>query len=133
MMKIAICGTWHVHAPDYANTVINTEGAELIGVYEENEAWKKEFAEKFSIKAYDSFEDLLDSEADGVIVCSSSDTHADYMVKIAEANDEYIKEHTTSHSVKVEEETTAIKKEMTEMEKRIAKAKKELARRKRNK
>ena len=29
MMKIAICGTWHVHAPDYANTVINTEGAEL--------------------------------------------------------------------------------------------------------
>ena len=47
-------------------------------------------------------------------------------VKIAEANDEYIKEHTTSHSVKVEEETTAIKKEMTEMEKRIAKAKADL-------
>lgn len=85
MMKIAICGTWHVHAPDYANTVINTEGAELIGVYEENEAWKKAFAQKYSIKAYDSFEALLDSEADGVIVCSSSDTHADYMVKIAEA------------------------------------------------
>ncbi len=84
-MKIAICGTWHVHAPGYANTVINTEGAELIGVYEENTQWKNEFAEKFSIKAYDSFEQLLDSDADGVIVCSSSDTHADYMVRIAQA------------------------------------------------
>ena len=48
-------------------------------------------------------------------------------VKIAEANDEYIKEHTAEHSEKVEEETTVIKKEMTEMEKRIEKAKKELS------
>lgn len=48
-------------------------------------------------------------------------------VKIAEANDAYIKEHTEEHAVKVEEETTAIKKEMTEMEKRIEKAKADLS------
>ncbi len=47
-------------------------------------------------------------------------------VKIAEANDEYIKEHTEEHNAVVNEETTAIKKEMTEMEKRIAKAKADL-------
>lgn len=48
-------------------------------------------------------------------------------VKIAEANDAYIKEHTEEHSVKIEEETSAIKKEMTEMEKRIEKAKADLS------
>lgn len=84
-MKIAVCGTWHVHAPGYADVVMRTEGAELIGVYEENEQWKREFAEKYSITPYDTFEDLLNSDADGVIVCSSSDTHADYMVKLAQA------------------------------------------------
>lgn len=84
-MKIALCGTWHVHAPEYADTVVNTEGAELVGVYEENEAWKKAFAQKYSVKAYDTFEELLEGDADGVIVCSSSDTHADYMVRIAQA------------------------------------------------
>ena len=84
-MKIAVVGTWHVHAPQYADVVVRTEGAELIGVYEENTEWKKAFAEKYSITAYDTFDDLLKSDADGVIVCSSSDTHADYMVKLAQA------------------------------------------------
>lgn len=84
-MKIAVCGTWHVHAPGYADVVTKVDGAELIGVYEENEQWKRAFAEKYSITAYDTFEDLLNSDADGVIVCSSSDTHADYMVRLAKA------------------------------------------------
>lgn len=84
-MKIAVCGTWHVHAPGYADSVMRSEGSELIGVYEENTGWKEEFAKKYSITAYDTFEDLLKSDAEGVIVCSSSDTHADYIIKLAEA------------------------------------------------
>lgn len=84
-MKVAVCGTWHVHAPGYADSVVKSEGSELIGVYEENPQWKKEFAEKYSIKAYDTFEELLNSDAEGVIVCSSSDTHADYIIRLAEA------------------------------------------------
>lgn len=37
-MKVAICGTWHVHAPLYTNVAKMTEGVEVVGVYEENEA-----------------------------------------------------------------------------------------------
>ena len=110
-MKIAVCGTWHVHAPGYADIVMRTEGAELIGVYEENEQWKKEFAEKYSITPYDSFEDLLKSDADGVIVCSSSDTHADYMVKLAQAKKDIFTEKVLALTV---EDCERVKKAVDE-------------------
>ena len=33
-MKIAICGVWHVHAVDYTNAALKTEGTEILGVWE---------------------------------------------------------------------------------------------------
>ena len=37
-MKVAVCGVWHVHAHGYTNEALNTEGVEVIGFYEEDEA-----------------------------------------------------------------------------------------------
>lgn len=82
-MKIALYGLWHVHAPQYYNTA--KEYGEVIGVYEENPAFRDSFCEKYGVSAFASPEDLLKSDADAVIVCSSSDTHADVMVSIANA------------------------------------------------
>lgn len=84
-MKVAICGTWHVHAGHYTQVAKNTEGIEVIGVYEENEVWKKEFAKNFDIPAFDTFEDLLKSDADMVIVCVSTNKHPYYIIEIAKA------------------------------------------------
>ena len=81
-MKVAIWGVWHVHAKDYTKKAI--EHGEVVGVYDENEAWKKSFAENFGIPAFDSAEDLLNSDAEGVIVCTATDAHADIMVRIAQ-------------------------------------------------
>ena len=81
-MKVAIWGVWHVHAKDYTKKAI--EHGEVVGVYDENEAWKKSFAESFGIPAFDSAEDLLNSDAEGVIVCTATDAHADIMVRIAQ-------------------------------------------------
>ncbi|MBE6608641.1 MAG: Gfo/Idh/MocA family oxidoreductase [Ruminococcaceae bacterium] len=83
MRKIAVCGVWHVHAPDYTRVAI--ERGEVVGVWDENADRKNEFCEKFGLKAFDTLNDLLASDADGVIVCASTDTHADVMVKIADA------------------------------------------------
>ncbi|MBO4219393.1 MAG: Gfo/Idh/MocA family oxidoreductase [Clostridia bacterium] len=82
-MKVAVCGVWHVHAGGYAKTA--KENAEVVGVWDQNPERKAKFAEKHEIPAFDSFEDLLASDAEGVIVCSSTDTHADLMVRIADA------------------------------------------------
>lgn len=84
-MKVAICGTWHVHAGHYTHVAKNTEGVEVIGVYEENEAWKKEFANNFGIPAFETFDDLLKSRADMAIVCSATNKHHYYITELAKA------------------------------------------------
>ena len=84
-MKVAVCGAWHVHAVGYAKQAMETAGVELIGFYEENPTLRDEFANAVKVPCFPDFEALLNSEADAVIVCTSSDTHADYMVAIANA------------------------------------------------
>lgn len=83
MKKIAICGVWHVHAADYTKTAM--QYAEVIGVWDADESRKKEFCDSLQLPAFADFEALLSSDADGVIVCSSTDTHADLMVRLAAA------------------------------------------------
>lgn len=83
MRKVAICGAWHVHAADYTKTAL--ELTEVVGVWEENETRRNDFCQRFGLKAFDSFEDLLASDAEGVIVCSSTDSHANLMIRIANA------------------------------------------------
>jgi len=82
-LKVAIYGVWHVHADDYTKAAL--EHGEVVGVYEENEARRKEFCEKYNLPEFKTPEALLKSDAEGVIVCCSSDTHADAMIAIANA------------------------------------------------
>ena len=86
MMKVAVCGAWHVHAVDYTKKAVEKEGVAVLGFYEENPALREAFHQKFpELYVFETFEELLASDADSVICCTSSDTHADYMVRIAEA------------------------------------------------
>ena len=82
-MKIAICGLWHVHAEQYYKAA--AENAEVVGVYEPNETWRKNFCEKYNLHGFESFGELLASDADSVIVCTPTDAHAEVIVKLAEA------------------------------------------------
>ena len=82
-MKIAICGLWHVHAGGYYKTA--KEYAEVVGCWEANEQWRKEFCEKNDVHEFNTLDELLASDADGVIVCTSTDTHAEIIEKIADA------------------------------------------------
>ena len=81
-MKVAIWGVWHVHAKDYTKKA--KEFGEVIGVYDDNAEWKNSFASSMEIPAFETAEDLLNSEAEGVIVCTATDAHPDVMIKIAE-------------------------------------------------
>lgn len=108
MMKVALCGAWHVHAVDYTKKALANDGVEMLGFYEENEALRESFQKKFpELYAFKSFEELLTSEADGVICCTASNTHADYMVRIAEAKKDIFTEKvlalTTEECLRVKE------------------------------
>ena len=82
-MKTAIYGVWHVHAPDYTRTAM--QHGEVVGFYEPDDALAKAFGDLFGLPRFATSEELLASDAEGVIVCSATSTHADDMVKIAHA------------------------------------------------
>lgn len=82
-MKIAVYGVWHVHAPEYTKRAL--EHAEVIGFYEKDDALAEQYAQMFDIPRFKTPEELLASDADGVIVCSASCDHAEDIIKIANA------------------------------------------------
>lgn len=82
-MKTAVCGLWHVHAEGYFRHAQAL--TEVVGVWEENEQWRKDFCEKHQVPAFGSFEELLASDADSVIVCTPTNQHTEVMLKLANA------------------------------------------------
>ena len=82
-MKTVVCGVWHVHAPQYTEAAFKY--TDVIGAYDPDPLKLKAFCDKTGVKAYDSFEELVSAGADSAIVCSSTDLHADLIVKLAEA------------------------------------------------
>ena len=108
-MKIAICGLWHVHAEGYYK--VASQYAEIIGIYEPNEKWRKDFCQKYHLNEFLTLEDLLKSGADAAIVCTATNTHAEIFIKLANAGIDIFTEKvlapTTEECEKVE---AAIKK-----------------------
>ena len=82
-MKVAVCGLWHVHAEEYFLHAMKL--GEVVGVYDDNEQRRTEFCGKYQVKAIETFEELLASEAEGVIVATATNVHVDVMVKLANA------------------------------------------------
>lgn len=82
-MKVAVLGTWHVHAPQYTKVALNL--GEVVGVYEENAEWRAEFAKNHNIREFESVDELLNSDCEGVIVCASTNKHVDLIIAAANA------------------------------------------------
>ena len=82
-MKIAVFGVWHVHAPDYTRKA--QAYGEVIGFYEKNDALAQDYAKEFGLHRFATPEELLASDAEGVIVCSASCDHAEDIIRIANA------------------------------------------------
>jgi predicted dehydrogenase len=82
-MKVAILGTWHVHAPQYTETA--QKYGDVVGVYEENAEWRSAFAKKFNIPEFSSVKELLESDCEGVIVCASTNRHTELILAAIDA------------------------------------------------
>lgn len=82
-MRIAVCGVWHVHAGEYTDCA--RQLGEVVGFYEPNDAIAEDFLRFCPIPRFSSLEELLASDAEGVIVCSATCEHRELMVRIADA------------------------------------------------
>lgn len=82
-MKVAVCGVWHVHAGEYTQRAM--ELGQVVGFWEPNDAHAEDFLKVFDLPRFHAFEELLASDAEGVIVCTATSEHPDLMVRIADA------------------------------------------------
>lgn len=61
----------------HADAIKHIEGAKLIGVADNNFEAACRFGDRYSVKAYESYEDMLaDDEIDAVCICTPSNFHA---------------------------------------------------------
>lgn len=74
-MKLGILSFAHTHAEVYIELLYNYAGVTLVGVTDDDEIRGKSFAEKYGVKFFSSYEDLLKEQPDGIIVCSETSKH----------------------------------------------------------
>jgi len=85
-VNIALLGRWHVHAHDYANQITRNENAKLCCIWDDNEAWGKETAEKYDIPYVPALDTVLaDASIDAVAITTATSAHREVMVKCANA------------------------------------------------
>lgn len=82
-MKIAALGVWHVHAGGYTRNAMDL--GDVIGFYERDDVLAESFNEEFNLHRFATVEELLESDAEAVIVCSATSDHTDDIIKIANA------------------------------------------------
>ena len=80
---IALCGVWHVHAEFYCREAMKR--CRILGVWEEDAERRADFCTRTGLPAFESFEDLLASGADGAIVCCATRDHAAVIPRLAAA------------------------------------------------
>lgn len=82
-MKVAVLGVWHVHASGYTEKAM--ANGEVLGFFERDDRLAEAFAKRYDIPRFATVEELLASDAEGVIVCSASCDHAEDLIHAARA------------------------------------------------
>lgn len=108
-MKVAIYGVWHVHAEGYTRKAL--EMGQVLGFYEKDDFLAEAFQKEVDIPRFSSAEELLNSDAEGVIVCSATSDHTEDIIKIANAGKHIFTEKVLALT---EEECSKVEQAITE-------------------
>lgn len=74
-MKIGIMSFAHLHAEGYINNLRNAPGVEMIGIADEDLERGERFARQFNAHLFRSYEEMLSTRPDGVLICSENSKH----------------------------------------------------------
>lgn len=76
---------WHVHARDYLKAALERDDTQVVGVWDNNPEFCREIQDKFYVTVFQSLDELLNSDAEGVIVTTATREHPDVLCRIARA------------------------------------------------
>jgi predicted dehydrogenase len=85
MISIGMMSFAHMHAYGYAGAVQRLPNARIAGIADEEQDRANQMAERLETRAFASYDDLLSSEIDAVIICSENVKHKDLALKAAAA------------------------------------------------
>ena len=84
MLKVGMISKWHVHAEGYAKTVNDSGIAQVVAVWDDDEARGKAFAEDLKAEYYSDLDKMLEV-VEAVVVCSETTHHFELISKAAKA------------------------------------------------
>ena len=82
-MRTAIAGVWHVHVDSYTEEA--KKYGTVVGAWDPDPALLADFCARTGVAAFASWEQLLQSDAEGIIVCAATNIHTELMVSAAQA------------------------------------------------
>jgi len=87
MLNVGIIGTGRIGSLHAKSITYNVPSAKVLGITDVNKSGLGELAAVLGIeKIYDSYNEMLaDPDIDAVLICSSTDTHADIAIEAAKA------------------------------------------------
>ncbi len=83
-VKIGIMSFAHLHAMEYASALKSLDNVEFVGIADDDPARARKMARTFGVKAFETYEDLLESDADGIIVTSENVNHRRHVAYAAQ-------------------------------------------------
>jgi predicted dehydrogenase len=75
-VKVGIMSFAHLHADSYAHCLLTNPRAEFVGIADHNPQRAQEKAQQYGVQRFDSYESLLASDVQAVIICSENVRHA---------------------------------------------------------
>jgi myo-inositol 2-dehydrogenase / D-chiro-inositol 1-dehydrogenase len=86
-LKLGVIGTGRIGKVHIASLVQNVPQADVIAIADVNMESAKELAQKYGIKTISgSYKDIIQNpEVEAVVICSPTDTHAQYIIETARA------------------------------------------------
>lgn len=82
-VKIGVISFEHMHALSYTRELLKIPNVELAGIADTDEFRGTRMAFQFGTKYYPDYHDLLDTDIDGVIICTCNRLHCEVSVEAA--------------------------------------------------
>lgn len=83
-VKIGMMSFAHMHAYSYAACLKELADVEFVGVADEDQERAEETGKRFGVKTFATYEDLLATDVQGIIVCSENANHRRHVVVAAQ-------------------------------------------------
>ncbi len=84
MVRIGMISFEHMHGLSYANALKQIPNTELVGIYDEDEYRGTTLASQLDTRYFTNVDELLNSDLDGVIICTNNRDHEPMVIKASE-------------------------------------------------